>query len=177
MNAIHRRALQVSAYDDNAWKKVALQCAQPIGLEYLKDVQHQATFVERLSGGPNAKFLKKIEALLKASKVVREIDSKFLADLATSGTWIEASPDFAITMVKASIACAVNFVEHGVADVFKASDLSSCQAKRAKEAEAAQAAIMTFKSIGEKLGCNGRRRMGESGRWVQLSCGVVHVRQ
>ena len=92
---------------------------------------------------------------MKASKVVREIDSKFLADLATSGTWIEASPDFAIAMAKASIACAVNFVEHGVADVFKASDLSSCQVKRAKEVKAAQAAIMTFKSIGEKLGCKG----------------------
>ena len=56
MNAIHRRALQVSASDDEAWKKVALQCAQSIGLEYLKDVQRQATFVERLSGGPERNF-------------------------------------------------------------------------------------------------------------------------
>ena len=165
MNAIHRRALQVNASDDKAWKKVALQCAQSIGLEYLKDVEHQATFVERLSGGPDAKFLKEIEAFLKASKVVREIDSRFLADLATSGTWIEASPDFAIALVKASISCAVNFLEHGVADVFKPTDLYSCQAKRATEVKTAQAAIMKFKSIGDKLGIK------DDAAWVRVEGG------
>ena len=110
LNAIHRRALQVNAKTDEQWKQVALQCAQSIGLEFLTDIQHEALFVERLSGGPDGKFLKAIEAFLKASKVVRELNPQFLGDLARSGRWVEANPDFAVAMVKASIGAAFNFV-------------------------------------------------------------------
>ena len=54
-----------------------------------------------------------------------------------------------------------------MADVFKASDMSSCQAKRAKEVKAAQAAIMTFKSSGGKLGCKG------DAAWVRVEGGFI----
>ena len=152
MNAIHRRALQVGAKDEAAWKQVALQCAQSVGLEFLTDVNNYAKFVERLSGGRDAKFLKEIESFSKASRVVRELDPRFLADLAASGTWVEVAPDFAIAMVKATISAAVNFVDHGVADVFKASDFSASRSKLLKDIKTGQAAIMKFKSLGEKLG-------------------------
>jgi hypothetical protein len=151
MLSIHRRALMCNASTKDEWDKVATQCAQSVGMEFLDDVKHQCVFVERLAGGAEGAFLKHLDRFWKASRVVREIDARFLADLSTSGTWLKLAPDFAIGMVQATLSAPVNFVLAGVATLFNSGDLAKCQTKLLSDIKMGQSAIMEFKGIGQKL--------------------------
>jgi hypothetical protein len=151
MFAIHRRALQIKVLDAKAWKHIANQCSQSVGMEFVKDVENYCIFVEHLSGGPDALFLQDLDRYWKSARVVREMSSKFLADLSKAGTWIARCPDVAIAMVKACLSAPSSFMRNGVADVFTSGDLNLAKGRKHDEVKAAQLIIMKFKELGTKI--------------------------
>ena len=103
MLSVHRRATEASAETDDAWENVAKACARGLGDEFLPDVRNQCVFVEKLSGGPDAKLLHALGAFWKTLKNVHQLDSPFLKLIATSGNWVAQSPDVAIGCVMATL--------------------------------------------------------------------------
>jgi len=93
-----------------------------------------------------------LDKFWKASRVVREIDCRFLADLANSGNWTKLAPDLAIAMVQATLSAPANFVQCGVSHVFSPGDLNTCQKTKLADVKLGQAAIMQFRALGERIG-------------------------
>ena len=152
MLGIHRRAHETNAATDEAWERVAKSCARGLGDEFLPDVRAQCVFVEKLSGGPDGKYLRALDGFWKTLKNIRQIDPMFLKKLAESGNWIAQSPDVAIGCVMATLSAPSNFCHNGIADVFNAADLSAASGKKLAATRAAQNMMGMFQGIGDKIG-------------------------
>lgn len=155
MLSIHRRAIAEGADTDAAWEKIAKACARGLGDEFLPDVRDQCIFVEKLSGGPDAKFLHELDAFWKTLKNVRTIEAKFLKELAISGNWIALSPDVAIGCVMATLSAPANYCQNNVATVFSAMDYKHADGRKSDSIRKAQQMMVALKRIGEKVGIIG----------------------
>ena len=148
MMGIHRRALQAGAKTEKDWDIIARACAQGLGDEFLPEVRDQCLFVEHLAGGPSAVYLRELDGFWKTLRQQRDVDTKFLADLATSGTWLAKHPEIAIAMVKATLAAPPNFIVNNIAVVFTSTDLVQAKGKKSESVAVAHAMILKFRSIG-----------------------------
>lgn len=156
MYSIHAKALQRAAKTDAEWDQVVTLSLRSLGEEKRADLTNLAVFVRKLAGGPGKPFLIELDKYGKTLKVVREVPSAFMKDLANLEL-VEA-PCFAIGMVKAMMSAADKWLFAGKLKLFVTSDLNSLKNQRYDMVLKAHALQLEFRDLGLQLGVHDEAR-------------------